>query len=84
MATARGGTSLCGATRRRQAGFLIIESIRNPGELDARARALFRKQAVRIMRNMLGDDSAGPHDAGDLSGTGHARTLFIELRVQAP
>jgi len=63
-------------------GKITIASVRNPGALNAQAQALFRSQAVRMMRK-LGSNS-GPADPGDTAGTGGPRaTMFLEVVVQA-
>ena len=65
-------------------GYVTIQSLRNPGQLDAKTRLLFRRQAVRIMSGVLGTDSNAPSAPGDLTGAGGRATVFIELLVQAP
>lgn len=57
-----------------------VESVRNPAELDAKAQALFRAGAARIMRNM--GDSSTPGGPGDLTGNATHATVFIVLNVQ--
>ncbi len=57
-----------------------VESVRNPGELDAKARALFRASAARIMRSM--GDASGAAAPGDLTGNETHTTVFIILNVQ--
>ena len=57
-----------------------VESVRNPAALDAKARALFRASAARIMRNM--GDASTPEAPGDLTGGGSHATVFIILNVQ--
>jgi hypothetical protein len=66
---ANGGTAL-----------VNIESVRNPAELDAKTRALFRANAVRIMRNLA--DSSGAAAPGDLTGVDSRATVFITLSVK--
>ncbi|MGI9102043.1 MAG: FecR domain-containing protein [Terriglobales bacterium] len=65
-----------------RAGLLIINSIRNPNELSAQARALFRSNAVRILRGLGG--SSGPAETGDVAGRGRstAPTVFVDITVQ--
>ncbi len=60
---------------------ITIDSIRNPRQLDAATRAIFRNSAVLVMRG-LGSDS-GPAAPGDLAGgmRGGA-TVFVQLTVQ--
>jgi len=61
---------------------LSVVSVRDPGQLDAKARALFRASAVRIL-GQLGGNTAGPAGPGDVAGTaGPQRTVFIELGLQ--
>jgi hypothetical protein len=57
-----------------------VESVRNPAELDAAARSLFRASAARILRNL--GDSSGAQAPGDLTGGGSHVTVFIVLNVQ--
>jgi hypothetical protein len=57
-----------------------VESVRNPAELDAKSRALFRANAAVVLRNM--GDSSGAQGPGDLTGTGTHATMFIVLNVQ--
>jgi hypothetical protein len=57
-----------------------VESVRNPAELDAKAQALFRASAARVMRSM--GDSSGAAAPGDLTGGGSHATVFIVLNVQ--
>ena len=57
-----------------------VESVRNPAELDAKAQALFRASAARVMRNM--GDASTPNGPGDLTGNGTHPTVFIVLNVQ--
>jgi hypothetical protein len=57
-----------------------VESVRNPAELDATARSLFRASAARILRNL--GDSSGAQAPGDLTGGGSHVTVFIVLNVQ--
>ncbi len=56
-----------------------VESVRNPAQLDAKAQALFRASAARVMRNM--GDSSAPAGPGDLTGNGTHATVFIVLNV---
>jgi hypothetical protein len=57
-----------------------VESVRNPAELDAKAQAVFRASAARVMRSM--GDSSTPSGPGDLTGNGTHATMFIVLNVQ--
>lgn len=59
---------------------VTIESVRNPGELDAKARALFRAGAVRILNNLGG--SSGAAAPGELTGVDNRATVFITLNVK--
>ena len=54
-----------------------IESIRNPAELDAKARALFRANAIRV----LAGGESGAAAPGDLTGVGSRATVFITLDI---
>jgi len=62
------------------AAMVKVESVRNPAELDAKAQAVFRASAARIMRSMGG--SSTPSGPGDLTGNGTHATVFIVLNVQ--
>ena len=59
---------------------ITIDSIRNPGQLDAATRAVFRNSAVLVMRS-LGSDS-GAAATGDLAGGTRGATVFVQLSVQ--
>ena len=60
---------------------ITIDSIRNPGQLDAATRAVFRNSAIRVMRG-LGSDS-GAAATGDVAGgIRGGPTVFVQLRVQ--
>ncbi len=61
---------------------VTFESVRNPRELDAKARAAFRRSAARVLRK-LGQDS-GPQDPGDLTGNSTSPTVFVTMVVQTP
>jgi hypothetical protein len=60
---------------------IAIDSIRNPRQLDAATRAVFRSSAIQVMRG-LGSDS-GAASTGDVAGgiRGGA-TVFVQLSVQ--
>jgi len=60
---------------------ITIDSIRNPRQLDAATRAVFRNSAIQVMRG-LGSDS-GAASTGDVAGgiRGGA-TVFVQLSVQ--
>ena len=61
---------------------ITIDSIRNPGQLDAATRAVFRNSAIRVMRG-LGSDS-GAAATGDVArGIRGGPTVFVQLTVQA-
>jgi hypothetical protein len=64
-----------------RAAVITIDSIRNPRQLDAATRAIFRNSAVQVMRG-LGSDS-GAASTGDVAGgiRGGA-TVFVQLSVQ--
>ena len=66
-----------------QIGVLALDSIRSPQQLDARARALFRRAAIRVLGTLGG--SSGPAEPGDTSG-GQAgiASVFMEIRVVVP
>jgi hypothetical protein len=60
---------------------ITIDSIRNPGQLDAATRAVFRNSAIRVMRG-LGSDS-GAAETGDVAAGMHGGpTVFVQLSVQ--
>jgi len=60
---------------------IMVDSIRNPNQLDAATRAVFRNSAVRVMRS-LGSDS-GPSAPGELAGgLRGAATVFVQLTLQ--
>ena len=60
---------------------ITIDSIRNPRQLDAATRAIFRNSAVLVMRS-LGSDS-GAASTGDVAGGLRAgATVFVQLSVQ--
>ena len=60
---------------------ITIDSIRNPGQLDAATRALFRNSAVLVMRSLgSASGAAAPGDvAGGMRG---GTTVFVQLSVQ--
>ena len=58
---------------------VTIDSVRNPSELDAKARALFRANATLVLKNM--GDSSGAAAPGDLTGMDSRATVFITLNV---
>jgi hypothetical protein len=61
---------------------VTVVSVRNPGELDAKARALFRASALRIL-GKLGGSTAGPTGPGEVAaGSTSTHTVFVELVVQ--
>jgi hypothetical protein len=66
-----------------RSAMVTFESVRNPAELDARARAIFRRNAAARVLSKLGGDS-GPADPGDLTGGGSGPSVFITLTVQPP
>jgi len=60
---------------------IMVDSIRNPNQLDAATRAVFRNSAVRVMRS-LGSDS-GPSAPVELAGgLRGAATVFVQLTLQ--
>ncbi len=60
---------------------VTVDSIRNPNQLDAATRAIFRNSATLVLRN-LGSDSA-PSGPGDLAGgMRNSATVFVQLTVQ--
>ncbi|MGB9104373.1 MAG: hypothetical protein WCC59_06435, partial [Terriglobales bacterium] len=59
---------------------ITIDSIRNPGQLDAATRALFRNSAVLVMRSL--GSASGAAATGDLAGGARGTTVFVQLRVQ--
>jgi hypothetical protein len=64
-----------------QAALLTVVSLRNPGELSAVARKVFRTNAVRVLRRIGGD--TGPASPEDVAGTGGPKnSLFLEVIVQ--
>jgi hypothetical protein len=62
---------------------ITIDSIRNPGQLDAAARAVFRNSATLVLRSLASDSvPTGPGSlAGGLRG---GATVFVQLTVQTP
>ncbi len=60
---------------------ITIDSIRNPGQLDAATRAIFRSSAVLVMRSL--GSASGAAATGDVAGgmRGGA-TVFVQLSVQ--
>lgn len=59
---------------------VTIESVRNPAELDAKARALFRANATRILKSL--GDTSGAAAPGDLTGVDTRATVFITFTVR--
>ena len=59
---------------------ITIDSIRNPGQLDAATRALFRNSAVLVMRSL--GSASGAAATGDLAGGVRGATVFVQLSVQ--
>lgn len=59
---------------------VTIDSVRNPAELDAKARALFRANATRILKSL--GDSSGAAAPGDLTGVDSRATVFITFTVR--
>jgi hypothetical protein len=59
---------------------ITIDSIRNPRQLDAATRAVFRNSAIQVMRG-LGSDS-GAASTGDVAGGTRGATVFVQLSVQ--
>ena len=60
---------------------ISVDSIRNPNQLDAATRAVFRNSATLVLRN-LGSDS-GPSGPGELAGgLRGVSTVFVQLTVQ--
>ena len=64
-------------------GYVTVQSIRNPSQLDAKTRALFRQTAIRLAAS-LGGDGSGPAAPGDIAGGGPRATVYIQLVLQAP
>ncbi|MGH9642265.1 MAG: hypothetical protein ACRD3Q_07545, partial [Terriglobales bacterium] len=59
---------------------VTIDAVRNPSELDAKARALFRANATLVLKNM--GDSSGAAAPGDLTGVNGHATVFVTMNVQ--
>ncbi len=65
-----------------RSALVTIDSIRNPGQLDAATRAVFRNSAVLVLRGMGGDTGAAA--TGDVAARlgGGGATIFVQLTVQ--
>jgi hypothetical protein len=59
---------------------ITVDSIRNPSQLDAATRAVFRNSAIQVLRS-LGSNS-GVTAPGDLAGGMRGPSVFVQLTVQ--
>lgn len=62
-------------------GVLTVMSVRSPNQLDAKTRAIFRKNAARVLKG-LGGDTEAPTTAGDISGNEQKAVVYFELMLQ--
>ena len=63
-------------------GMLTIASVRSPGQLDAKTRAVFQATAIKVLKS-LGADSQSPSAPGDVSGMGTQPVVYVELLLQS-
>ncbi len=64
-------------------GILTLQSVRNPGQLDARTKRLFRGGPAAGGVRSLGRDS-GPVEAGDVSGNSRQAVVYFEIVYATP